>query len=42
MKEQVSVVVQQLGMQLIDEVCRLLDPSILNCVSDEDSVLQSE
>lgn len=41
-EEQVAIIVQQLRMQLVHQMCRLLDPSILNCVTDQDSVFQSE
>lgn len=41
-EEQVSVIVQQLRMQLVDQVSCLLDPSILNCVTNQNSVFKGE
>lgn len=41
-EEQVSVIVQQLRVQLVDQVRCLLDPAILNCVTNQNSVFKGE
>lgn len=40
MKIQITIVVQQLRMQLIDEMRRLLDASALHSIPDEDSIIE--
>lgn len=42
MEEQVAVVVQQLGMQLVDQMRRLLNPSILHCVTNQNPIFKGE